>query len=148
MEFLLSIILLWQFLLFSTNNIWWTNTTKTIFLLIFTIITTIADSKTFFVELFSGLKAREFIHTLGNAHLYTNRIDPLKVQLDHQLTPFPPSSLNGRWATSRTLPRTTSISRTSAISTVMAFWKYGPSIEDLKLQWDHIFLNFHCSPLL
>ncbi len=43
MEFLSSIILLWQFLLFSTNNIWWTNTTKTIFFLIFTIITTIAD---------------------------------------------------------------------------------------------------------
>jgi thymidylate synthase len=37
----------------------------------------------------SGLKAGEFIHTLGDAHVYNNHIEPLKVQLDREPHPFP-----------------------------------------------------------
>ena len=40
-------------------------------------------------QLFLGLKAGEFIHTLGDAHVYSNHIEPLKIQLDREPFPFP-----------------------------------------------------------
>jgi len=36
-----------------------------------------------------GLKPGEFIHTLGNAHVYTNHVDPLLTQLERTPRPFP-----------------------------------------------------------
>jgi thymidylate synthase len=37
----------------------------------------------------SGLKAGEFIHTLGDAHVYNNHFEALKVQLQREPFPFP-----------------------------------------------------------
>nr|XP_034981453.1 thymidylate synthase [Zootoca vivipara] len=37
----------------------------------------------------TGLKPGEFIHTLGDAHIYLNHIEPLKIQLQRQPRPFP-----------------------------------------------------------
>jgi thymidylate synthase len=39
--------------------------------------------------LISGLKAGEFIHTLGDAHVYNNHFEALKVQLQRDPFPFP-----------------------------------------------------------
>merc|ERR1712037_495161 len=36
-----------------------------------------------------GLKPGEFIHSLGNAHVYENHIEPLKTQLERTPRPFP-----------------------------------------------------------
>jgi len=36
-----------------------------------------------------GLKAGEFIHTLGDAHVYTNHVEPLQEQLKREPKPFP-----------------------------------------------------------
>lgn len=36
-----------------------------------------------------GLKPGEFIHTLGDTHIYLNHIEPLKEQLKRQPKPFP-----------------------------------------------------------
>ena len=36
-----------------------------------------------------GLERGEFIHTLGDAHVYSNHIDPLKEQLERMPHPFP-----------------------------------------------------------
>ena len=36
-----------------------------------------------------GLKPGEFIHTLGDAHVYVNHVEPLKVQLEREPKPFP-----------------------------------------------------------
>ncbi len=36
-----------------------------------------------------GLKPGEFVHTLGDAHVYLNHVDPLLVQLQRQPKPFP-----------------------------------------------------------
>eukprot|EP00397_Hematodinium_sp_SG-2012_P019892 GEMP01020465.1.p1 GENE.GEMP01020465.1~~GEMP01020465.1.p1 ORF type:complete len:482 (+),score=93.33 GEMP01020465.1:30-1475(+) len=41
-----------------------------------------------------GLKPGEFIHTLGNAHVYTTHIEPLKEQLERCPRPFPIVKLN------------------------------------------------------
>jgi thymidylate synthase len=38
-----------------------------------------------------GLRAGEFVHTLGDAHLYLNHIDQAKIQLDRE--PLPPPKL-------------------------------------------------------
>ena len=37
----------------------------------------------------TGLKPGEFVHTLGDAHVYSNHIDPLKEQLKRTPHPFP-----------------------------------------------------------
>eukprot|EP01054_Gregarina_sp_Poly1_P005878 Gregarina_sp_Poly_1__5877@NODE_3099_length_1385_cov_121_374052_g1963_i0_p2_GENE_NODE_3099_length_1385_cov_121_374052_g1963_i0NODE_3099_length_1385_cov_121_374052_g1963_i0_p2_ORF_typecomplete_len155_score15_92Thymidylat_synt/PF00303_19/1_1e61_NODE_3099_length_1385_cov_121_374052_g1963_i05651029 len=37
----------------------------------------------------TGLKAREFIHVIGNAHVYKNHVEPLKEQLGRLPRPFP-----------------------------------------------------------
>lgn len=37
----------------------------------------------------SGLEAGEFIHTMGDAHVYKDHIDALKVQIEREPKPFP-----------------------------------------------------------
>lgn len=41
-----------------------------------------------------GLKAGDFIHVLGDAHVYLNHIDPLKEQLEREPRDFPTLSIN------------------------------------------------------
>lgn len=41
-----------------------------------------------------GLKAGEFIHTLGDAHLYSNHIEQAKLQLTRDLRPLPKMKIN------------------------------------------------------
>uniref|UniRef100_A0A1B6D8E5 Thymidylate synthase n=1 Tax=Clastoptera arizonana TaxID=38151 RepID=A0A1B6D8E5_9HEMI len=36
-----------------------------------------------------GLQPGEFVHTLGDSHVYLNHIDPLKIQLTRPVRPFP-----------------------------------------------------------
>ncbi len=42
----------------------------------------------------TGLKPGEFIHTLGDAHLYRNHVDQAKLQLTRDLRPLPTLHLN------------------------------------------------------
>uniref|UniRef100_A0A7M4F207 Thymidylate synthase n=1 Tax=Crocodylus porosus TaxID=8502 RepID=A0A7M4F207_CROPO len=44
---------------------------------------------TYMIAHVTGLKVGEFIHTLGDAHIYLNHIEPLKVQLQREPRPFP-----------------------------------------------------------
>ncbi|KAB1258330.1 Thymidylate synthase [Camelus dromedarius] len=37
----------------------------------------------------TGLKPGDFVHTLGDAHIYLNHIEPLKMQLQREPRPFP-----------------------------------------------------------
>ena len=41
-----------------------------------------------------GLKAGEFVHTLGDAHLYTNHIEQTKLQLSRDFRPLPTLKIN------------------------------------------------------
>ena len=41
-----------------------------------------------------GLKAGEFIHTLGDAHLYSNHIEQAKLQLTRECKPLPQLKIN------------------------------------------------------
>jgi dihydrofolate reductase/thymidylate synthase len=41
-----------------------------------------------------GLKPGEFIHTLGNAHVYQNHVEPLQTQLERTPRPFPTLKMN------------------------------------------------------
>lgn len=41
-----------------------------------------------------GLKPGEFVHTLGDAHVYSNHIEPLKKQLKRDPYPFPILKIN------------------------------------------------------
>lgn len=41
-----------------------------------------------------GLKPGEFVHTLGDAHIYLNHVEPLKEQLKRTPKPFPTLQLN------------------------------------------------------
>jgi dihydrofolate reductase/thymidylate synthase len=41
-----------------------------------------------------GLKPGEFIHNMGNCHVYKNHIEPLKTQLDRTPRPFPVLKMN------------------------------------------------------
>jgi len=36
-----------------------------------------------------GLKPGEFIHNMGNTHVYKNHVEPLKTQLERTPRPFP-----------------------------------------------------------
>lgn len=40
------------------------------------------------------LQAGDFVHTLGDAHIYTNHIDQLKMQIERELRPLPQMILN------------------------------------------------------
>ncbi len=42
----------------------------------------------------TGLKAGEFVHTLGDAHIYTNHIDQLKMQMQRELRSLPQMIIN------------------------------------------------------
>lgn len=42
----------------------------------------------------TGLEVGEFIHTIGDAHLYTNHMDQMKEQLARELRPLPIVTLN------------------------------------------------------
>ena len=41
-----------------------------------------------------GLKAGDFVHSIGDAHVYVNHIDALKVQLTREPKPFPTLTIN------------------------------------------------------
>lgn len=41
-----------------------------------------------------GLKAGDFVHTLGDAHLYSNHIDQAKLQLSRECRPLPTMKIN------------------------------------------------------
>ncbi|HEY8367077.1 MAG TPA: thymidylate synthase [Bacteroidia bacterium] len=41
-----------------------------------------------------GLKAGEFVHTLGDAHLYSNHIEQAKLQISRDLRPLPTMKIN------------------------------------------------------
>ena len=42
----------------------------------------------------TGLEVGEFIHTLGDAHLYSNHVEQMKEQLSREVRPFPKLVLN------------------------------------------------------
>ncbi len=41
-----------------------------------------------------GLKAGDFIHVIGDAHVYLNHVEPLKKQLERAPRPFPTLTIN------------------------------------------------------
>ena len=41
-----------------------------------------------------GLKAGEFVHTLGNAHIYNNHFEQVKEQLTRKPYPLPQMKIN------------------------------------------------------
>ncbi|EDW25652.1 GL26706 [Drosophila persimilis] len=44
---------------------------------------------TYMIAHVTGLKTGDFIHTMGDAHVYLNHVDPLKEQLKRKPRPFP-----------------------------------------------------------
>ena len=42
----------------------------------------------------TGLEVGEFIHTLGDAHLYSNHVEQMKEQLSREVRAFPTLKLN------------------------------------------------------
>jgi len=42
----------------------------------------------------TGLKAGDFVHTLGDAHIYTNHLEQVKLQLTRELRPLPTLIIN------------------------------------------------------
>lgn len=42
----------------------------------------------------TGLKPGDFVHTLGDAHIYTNHIEQAELQLTRPLRPLPVMTLN------------------------------------------------------
>ena len=42
----------------------------------------------------TGLKPGEFVHTLGDAHIYLNHVDQVKLQLTRQPLPLPQMIIN------------------------------------------------------
>lgn len=41
-----------------------------------------------------GLEAGDFVHTIGDAHVYVNHVDALREQLQRKPRPFPTLSIN------------------------------------------------------
>lgn len=41
-----------------------------------------------------GLKAGDFVHTIGDAHVYVNHVDALREQLKRKPRPFPTLAIN------------------------------------------------------
>ncbi|XDV17535.1 hypothetical protein PO909_023379 [Leuciscus waleckii] len=44
---------------------------------------------TYMIAHITGLKPGDFVHTIGDAHIYTNHIEPLKEQIQREPRPFP-----------------------------------------------------------
>ncbi|XP_032808922.2 thymidylate synthase [Petromyzon marinus] len=44
---------------------------------------------TYMIAHITGLKPGDFVHTLGDAHVYVNHVEPLKTQLQREPRPFP-----------------------------------------------------------
>ena len=44
---------------------------------------------TYMIAHITDLKPGDFVHTLGDAHIYLNHIEPLKTQLQREPRPFP-----------------------------------------------------------
>ncbi|XP_008394916.1 thymidylate synthase isoform X2 [Poecilia reticulata] len=44
---------------------------------------------TYMIAHITGLKPGDFVHTLGDAHVYLNHVEPLKAQLQREIRPFP-----------------------------------------------------------
>uniref|UniRef100_H3B9E7 Thymidylate synthase n=1 Tax=Latimeria chalumnae TaxID=7897 RepID=H3B9E7_LATCH len=44
---------------------------------------------TYMIAHITGLKPGDFVHTLGDAHIYLNHIEPLEIQLQREARPFP-----------------------------------------------------------
>lgn len=44
---------------------------------------------TYMIAHITGLKPGDFVHTLGDAHIYLNHIEPLKIQLQREPRPLP-----------------------------------------------------------
>ncbi|XP_036610080.1 thymidylate synthase-like [Trichosurus vulpecula] len=44
---------------------------------------------TYVIAHIMGLKPGDFVHTLGNARMYLNHVEPLKIQLQQEPRPFP-----------------------------------------------------------
>jgi thymidylate synthase len=42
----------------------------------------------------TGLKPGDFVHTFGDAHIYTNHFDQVQLQLSRQEKPYPKMNLN------------------------------------------------------
>lgn len=49
---------------------------------------------TFMVAQVCGLKPGDFVHSIGDAHVYLNHVDALKVQVQRNPKPFPKLYLN------------------------------------------------------